>query len=335
MIALKKGITPHYRRSESVREMMADMLIPLALLLVIPVVNHGARPLVVVGICMLTCLLCEVVFCLFTGHDVMVSDLSFAVTGSIVAMLLPVNVPFRVAVIACAFAVLVVKMPFGGTGRAPFNPAAAGVAFVTLSFPSLVFSYRDPSSTVAMLPFASSPVAETVSSPAALLKEGARPALLQEEMLLGHFAGPMGATAVLVIAACALYLVFRRSARWEIMASFVGASALFAAVFPRLNTGRLDSVLFELLSGSLVFCAVFMATEPSTSPKTPLGRCLFGFLAGVTTMLFRYYGVYEQGGCFALLLVNALSSSLDRLSWWIADRTEGRKPVSEGGAARD
>ena len=121
MIALKKGITPHYRRSESVREMMADMLIPLALLLVIPVVNHGARPLVVVGICMLTCLLCEVVFCLFTGHDVMVSDLSFAVTGAIVAMLLPVNVPFRVAVIACAFAVLVVKMPFGGTGRAPFG----------------------------------------------------------------------------------------------------------------------------------------------------------------------------------------------------------------------
>ena len=322
MIALKKGIVPYYRRSESVRGMMADTLIPLALLLVIPVVNHGFRPLVTVGISCLTCLFCEILFCLFSRRDILVSDLSFAVTGTIVAMLLPVNIPFYVAVTACVFAVLIVKMPFGGTGRSPFNPAAAGIAFVTISFPSLVFSYRNPVSDAAMPAFSMSPAVETALSPAAMLKEGARPLLQQGEMLFGKFAGPMGATAVLVIAACAVYLIFRRAARWETMISYLAAAALFAALFPRLNTGGMDSLQFELLSGSLVFCAVFMITEPATSPKTPLGRCMYGFLGGVLTMVFRYFGVHEEGVCFALLLTNALSSVLDRLTWRLFERVD-------------
>lgn len=322
MIALKKGIVPYYRRSESVRGMMVDMLIPLALLLVIPVVNHGFRPLVTVGVCCLTCLLCEILFCLFSRRDILVSDLSFAVTGTIVAMLLPVNIPFYVAGTACLFAVLAVKMPFGGTGRSPFNPAAAGIAFVTISFPSLVFAYRNPASSAPMPAFAAAPSVETAASPAALLKEGARPLLEQGEMIFGKFAGPMGATAVLVIAACAVYLVFRRAARWETMVSYLAAAALFSALFPRLNTGRMDSLQFELLSGSLVFCAVFMITEPATSPKTPLGRCMYGFLGGVLTMVFRYFGAHEQGACFALLLVNAGSAAFDRLTWRLFEHVD-------------
>lgn len=84
----------------------------------------------------------------------------------------------------------------------------------------------------------------------------------------------------------------------------------------------MDSLQFELLSGSLVFCAVFMITEPATSPKTPLGRCMYGFIGGVLTMVFRYFGVHEEGVCFALLLTNALSSVLDRLTWRWFERVD-------------
>ena len=109
----------------------------------------------------------------------------------------------------------------------------------------------------------------------------------------------------------------------------MGAAALFAALFPRVGGERLDSVLFELLSGSLVFCAVFVMTEPSTSPKTSLGRCIYGFLGGVLTMLFRYYGVHEQGAWFAVLLVNALSSALDRFTWRLLERPGAHKKEQE------
>lgn len=317
---LKKGIAPFYRRQESVHDLMTDMLIPLVLLLVIPTVNHGLRTIVLTGVCVLTCLLCEIMFCLFSGHEITVLDGSSTVTGMVIAMLLPVNIPFRIAFIACLFAILLAKMPFGGVGRAPFNPAAAGIAFVTIAFPSAMFAYRDPLASQTMDAFAKNVEVQTTASPAALLKIGARPSLQLNEMLFGRFAGPMGATAVLVILACALFLILRKTARWETMVSFLGASMLFSALFPRLSTGRIESVFFEIMSGSLLFCAVFMATEPGTSPKLPIARCIYGFLGGIITMLFRYFGVYEQGACFALLLINALAPSIDRVTWNLMER---------------
>ena len=317
---LKKGTAPYYRRQESVRDIMLDMVIALLFLLIIPTVNHGPRVLVLAGICMATCVVSELMFDLFCNREIMIGDASSLVTGLIIAMLLPANVPFRAAFIACAFAVIFVKMPFGGVGKSPFNPAAAGIAFVTLAFPKEIFTYRDPLSAQSMEPFSRTVDVQTALSPAALLKIGARPSIMPDEMLFGRFAGPMGTTAILVIAACAVFLLFRRTVRWENMISFVGTVMLFAALFPRLETGRVDSVMFEMMSGSIAFCAVFMLSEPGTSPKLPFARCLYGMFCGVLTMLFRYFGAFEQGVCFAILLANAIGPLLDKWTWRLMER---------------
>src|SRR5699024_7729567 len=99
---------------------------------------------------------------------------------------------------------------------------------------------------------------------------------------------------------------------WRAPVCFTAAAALYAAMFPRLSMGSVISVKYELLAGSLLFCAFYMITDPCTSPRTGEGRCIWGALGGVLLMLLRCYGGFEQGACFAVLLMNALSPLVDR-----------------------
>ncbi len=310
---LQTGLAPHYRRSESLRSMMLDVLVPLTLLMVLPVIYNGFRPVIMVLITSAVCVLTEVLCSLFARKELDITELSSVVTGAIIVMLMPVNAPIWLPCLAGVFAIAVAKMPFGGTGHTPFNPAAAGVAFVTLGWPQLVFGFRDFRET-AHIPLFGNAEVPLLRSSAALMQQGARPEGDPYVALLGRAAGPVGATAIAVLFACLLYLLFRKAARWEIPVCFLASAALFAAIFPRISGTRLESVAYELMAGSLVFAAVFMMTEPSTAPKTSLARALYGVLGGVCTMCFRHFGAYEEGVVFAILLVNTLEPALDRLA---------------------
>ena len=315
MIKLTKQYAPFWKHGESARSMAADRLVACAVLLVLPVVRYGFRPLLMTLAVMLTAVLTEMLMCLFLRREVRVADLDSLVIGAMIALLMPVNVAYYVPAFAAVFAVAVAKMPFGGTGHAPFEPAAAGVAFSVLCFPSLVFAYCSPAAGRLDLNIFVGAEAAMSQSPAAMLRAGARPVLLLSEMFTGNVAAPVGAATVVVVAAAALFLYFRHAARWEITVCFMGAAALVAALFPRISTGRADSVIIELSAGSLAFCAAFLATNTANAPKLPLARCFYGFLGGLVTMLFRYFGAYEQGAVFAILLVNTTAAPLDRLAW--------------------
>lgn len=310
---LKTGRAPFYRYNDTVRSTMRNMLIVLIALLVMPVVHYGWRPVVTATICVLTCLVSSILYYLTAHKEILIADGAFAVTGMIIALMLPVNVSWYVAIIASAFAMLVAKLPFGGTGNSPFNPAAAGLAFVTISFPSEVFQYFDISSGEKLPPFAGILEVPLTASPTALLKTGARPTNVLRDMLTGGFVGPVGTTAVLVLVACACFLLLRRMAHWEPMVFFLLGGALYSLLFPRVS--GLDSVLYEVLSGSFLFVAIFLTSEPGTTPRQPIGRAIYGFLGGVITLLYRNFGAYEQGGCFAILIINALSPTIDRWVW--------------------
>lgn len=318
-MTLTNAASPYVKSDITVSSMMRSAVLALLALLVIPVARYGFRPLIAAGASVMTALLCRIVFCLIRRRAISQSELSVTVTGLIVPMLLPLNAPLWLPCMASAFAVLAVREPFGGFGRNPFNPAAAGVAFAALCWPGRVFSYFDPGSPAVFPPFGEGTF-QTTPSPAAVLKQGLKPDVLPLNMLWGDVPGPLGTTAVLVIAACGLFLFLSRAAKPETTACFLGAAALIAALFPRILCSPLTSVKYELLSGSLLFGAVFMATDPVTSPRTLLGRCLYGAFAGAMTMAFRRYGVCEQGVCFALLLADAAAPLLDsavfRLRGW-------------------
>jgi electron transport complex protein RnfD len=311
-LTLNAAGTPIIKSDASVSSMMRDMLFTLTVLLVLPVVHYGPRPAVMAALTALVCGASEILFNLVQTRTTGISDASSLVTGMIITMLMPVNAPMWLPCAAGVFAILVAKGPFGSTGRNPFNPAAAGFAFAAICWPDLVFRYAQPVYKT-MLPVFEDCAVQTVPSPAAVLKNGLKPDVLPLDMLWGNFAGPIGTTAILVVAACAVYLVFKRTARWEIMFFFMVAAVLIAAFFPRIACSPLTSVKYEMMSGSVFFCAVFMATDPVTSPHTVRGRCLYGALAGALVMLFRFFGAFEQGAAFAILIANAVTPIIDGL----------------------
>lgn len=309
---------------ESSATMMGDMVIAVIPLLVMACYFYGFRPLVVSFYTVLACKLADVFGNLISGRGAMLTDLSPVVTGLLIAMLLPASVPYYICVIAGLFAILVVKQPFGGTGQNLFNPAAAGFAFVAICWPQQIFRYPQP---LERLELTSQVSARLMEGSAYTLKLGGIPSIEWEELVLGNYAGPMGATHILLMVTCLIFLLGRKTVDWRLPVSFLATAACFAFFFARIPTSPLNSLCFELFSGSVMFCSVYMVSDPVTAPKTGVGRVVYGACAGIGTMLFRYYGGFEQGGMFALLLLNAFSYTIDRML--IAFTQYGRRVLGE------
>ena len=308
-MTLRNLPAPFLRRERTVSTMMADALFALALLLILPTVQYGPRALLQSLAAMAACAVCDIFYGLVFRHAFGSGDPSALVTGLTVSLLLPVNAPYWLGALAGAFAILIAKAPFGSTGRNLFNPAAAGVASATVSRPDLVFTYADPAA--GWLPLSGDCAAVTAASPGASLHAGLKPSILPLDLLWGMYPGPMGCTAALVLGAAALFLLARRCIRPESIACFLLTAALAAALFPRIACPALTSVKYELLTGSLLFCAVFLLGDPVTSPRTTVGRCLFGVLAGGLLMAMRQTGSFEQAACFAVLIADAFAPVLD------------------------
>lgn len=297
---------PFLRSGQTVSTMMKDMLLALVLLLPLPTVHYGTHVLWVAAASVASCFISEIAACMIAKRQVDISELSSVVTGLIIAMLMPPLAPLWLPILAGAFAVLAARVPFGFTGNNPFNPAAAGVAFVTVFWPQRVFSFSEPSA-------------------ASVLKEGLKPNQIPSEMLWGTDGGAIGTTAVLVVAACAVYLIVKKTVSWRITVCFLAAAGLMALLFPRIMVTPLTSLKYELLSGSLLFCSVFLITDPVTSPRTHVGKALYGAVAGVLVMLMRRYGAFEQAACFAVLLMNAVSPVIDSFVIAVTARREARR----------
>lgn len=302
---------PHIRHSDNPKTLMGDVILALLPLYVIGVCFYGIRVFVTMILSVLSCWLCDMLCSLLRRRFFNFRDFSGIVTGLIIPLMMPASVPYYVVVLSGVFAIAAVKHPFGGTGENLFNPAAGGVAFAAACWPQKFFAYPLPFST---LPLWNTESVITAPSTAYTLKVGGLPSADLGDMLLGLVAGPVGTVSILVLLACLVYLAIRRTIPLVQPVCFLLAVALLAFLFPRADISRTYSVAYEMMSGSLVFGAVFMLTDPVTSPKRPLSRALYGFVTGVVTMLFRHFGAFEHGFAFALLIMNALSEEFERFA---------------------
>ena len=291
---------------------MMDMMLCIAALLVCAAVLYGVRVMVLWLAGMLTAVVCEAMFNRLTRSPDTVGDWSAAVTGSLVALLCPASAPYFLPMLGSAFAVLIIKMPCGGLGRYPVNPTAAAWCLMAACWPAAMFTYPSVFPRRA-LSLAVTPSFRDGISSARLLHEGALAGRGPVDILLGKLGGPMGSTMVVVIAACACYLIYRRTASYRIICGFLLSAAVLAAVFPRSGLGAMGSVFFELCSGSMLFCAVFVATEPVTSPFCPASQWIYGLLCGAITLLLRHVTSLEQAAPCAIVLCCLISPLLDLL----------------------
>lgn len=305
---LNRRAAPHIRFPESNRTLMSDMIILLLVLCVLAFLYYGGRALIVCAVSVVTAVVCDALCTLIRGRRPNPRDLSPVVTGLIIALTMPATIPYYVVAAAVVFAIAIVKHPFGGTGQNLFNPAAAGFSFAAICWPGLVFMYPMPFDRI---PAFGEVTALLYQNPAFVLKVGGVPANNLTDLLFGNYPGPMGATNILVILACLVYLIFRHTVRWQLPLPFLAACAAVALLFPRAGTG-LQAVFYELMSGTLLFGAVFVLTDPVTSPKRDSSMAVYGVFAGVVAMLFRYFGGYEESMPFAVLIANAFVPLIDR-----------------------
>ena len=301
---------------------------------------YGLRPLLLCGIAMLTGNLCDRLVSLLRHRIYQVSDLSNESFGLVIALLMPATVDIYVLVAAVLAGVLIGKEVFGGYGSYPFNPAAVGYAVAAVSWPEQVFRYPQPYTAIPLWDATSIPVSSAIED---TLRSGGMLNISSLSLGLGEYAAPMGTGAALVILACGLFLWIQKDIRLSASVSFLATCAAIAFFFPRqaglaesavLQNAlpRLQCVRDELLSGAMLFSAVFLLNEPYTCAHHRMGRILYGVLVGLVSMGFRYYGVYETGVCFALLIVNSVSGWIDRTETRLYRMLHRRHDTGKGAA---
>ena len=245
---------------------------------------YGLRPLLLCGAALLTGNLCDRLVSLLRRRVYRAGDFSNESFALIIALLMPATVDWYVVIMAVLAGVLIGKEVFGGYGSYPFNPAAVGYAVAAVSWPEQVFRYPQPYTNIPLWDATGVPVSSTISD---TLRSGGSLNIGAISLGLGEYAAPMGTGAALILLACGLFLWLQKDVRLGASVSFVVTCALIAFLFPR-QVGvngvdialRLQCVRDELLTGAMLFSAVFLLNEPYTCAHHHLGRILYGVLVG-------------------------------------------------------
>ncbi len=303
--------SPHIHTKKSTSGIMLDVIIALLPAAIAGVLLFGIDALIVIGICVITSVLSEAIFNLIVKKEQTLGDLSAVVTGLILGLSLPADVTaWWACIIGSVFAIVVVKCLFGGLGCNFANPAATGRIFIFIAFSSQIGR--------GILPKIAS--VTTSATTLELIKDGASkeplPSLL--DMFLGLRGGAIGETCILALVIGFVYLVLRGVIYFETPLIYVGT----VFVLSLIGYNSFELALYQILSGSVVYAAVFMITDYVSTPITRSGKMIFALGCGVITFLIRFYGSYPEGVSFALLLMNIVSPYIEK---WTMKRPLGGK----------
>lgn len=300
---LKVSSNPHIRASETTSSMMLDVIIAMLPATLFGIYNFGVRAALLIGVCILTCVLAEGVFEYFMKKPSTIRDYSAVVTGILLALNLPVELPVWMAVVGSLFAIIVVKQLFGGLGQNFMNPALGARCFLLLSFtgPMTNFACKHLDGT-------------SGATPLAVLKYIGKPELL--DMFIGTTAGTIGETSAIAIILGGVYLLARKIISYRIPFYYIGTVAVFTAIYGAVNGEELGYfVAAHIFGGGLLLGAIFMATDYVTSPITPAGQIVFGIVLGILTSVFRLFGPAAEGVSYAIIFANLLVPLIEKVTW--------------------
>ncbi|GHU07469.1 electron transport complex subunit D [Spirochaetia bacterium] len=315
--------SPHIGSPVAARQLMCRVLIALTPVTVFGIVLYGLSALATVVVSIAAAEIAELLFRLVTRQDIRNKDLSAAVTGLLLALVLPPSTPLWMTALGAFFAIVVVKEFFGGIGANVFNPALAGRAFLLMSFPAAITTWSLPTGLRALFG-GIVPDTLTGATPLGILKQGGSIADVGADfalnglasspeygdtlfsLFIGNRGGCIGESSILLILAGAIYLLATKTIDWRASVTMVCTAFVVSFLFGA------DPV-FAVLSGGLLFGAVFMATDYVSAPLTAKGKLIFGAGAGLMTVLIRNLGSYPEGVTYGILIMNAVTPYLNRL----------------------
>ncbi|MBR1560826.1 MAG: RnfABCDGE type electron transport complex subunit D [Clostridia bacterium] len=283
---------PHVHSPQTTRALMLNVILALIPCAIAGAVVFGFSAVLLMLISVIAAVAGEAIWQKLTGQKVRVNDLSAAVTGLILGMNLPSRAPWWIAVLGGLFAVVIVKGLFGGLGDNFVNPALAARAFLLVSWPRFMTSWAAPMSAEV----------DAVSAATPLVAPGN---YTLTELFMGNVPGSIGETCKLAILIGFAILLVTKTITWHIPVALTVSTALFCGIFGY-------NPLTAVLSGGVLYAAVFMATDYVTCPMSAKGQLIYAACAGFLIALIRKFGLYPEGVTFAILLMNAASPLIDR-----------------------
>ena len=302
--------SPHVHSPVTTQTIMRDVLIALAPAMIGSVYFFGPRALTVTLVSVLACYIFEKLWCKVMKVDDKTYDLSACVTGVLLAFVCPPTIAYWQIVLGALFAIILVKMLFGGIGRNIVNPALAGRAFM-FSWPVAMSTWVKVGWENQASVFSTAD-AVTAATPLAAMHQGMMPADSVLDMFMGNVGGCIGETSALLLLIGGVYLLYKKVITWHIPVSYLGTVALLAVLFPMGNE-PLSWMAAQLFGGGVMLGAIFMATDYVTSPITKLGQIGYGIGCGALTILIRYFGGYNEGVSYAILIMNCFVVLFDRI----------------------
>ncbi|MES0372575.1 MAG: RnfABCDGE type electron transport complex subunit D [Mariprofundaceae bacterium] len=333
--------SPHKHGSDTVRFTMLSVIFALLPATVVSVYLFGWLAFLIITVSMLTCVVTEFITLRIMGRPTSpVGDVSAALTGLLLALTLPAYLPWWMIILASVLAIVLGKQLYGGLGYNLFNPALAARIILLISFPLNMTAWIIPmhagtplidlydfNACLNLLLFGPESLnraldAITMASPLGHIKTEWSQGISVADALrtydysyldafLGREAGSIGETSALALLLGGIYLLARHTISWHIPVSYLLSVLILAAIFNMIDPAHYAPPLFHLLAGGLMLCAFFMATDPVSSPVTPMGQIVFGVGCGVLTWSIRTYGGYPEGAMFAVILMNCAVPLID------------------------
>ena len=294
---LNVSSSPHIRNKLNTSMIMFMVIIALLPATGFGIYNFGIGALVTVIVCVAGCVLSELIYEKLMKLPVTIGDLSAVVTGLLLALNLPSTIPWWIALIGSVFAIIFVKMLFGGIGQNFMNPALGARCFLLICFTARMtnFTYDGVS----------------IATPLAVLKSGG--SVNAWDMLTGFIPGTIGETSVIAIVIGAIILLLTGVIDLKIPASYLITFVLFLVLFA--EQGRDPYYLTcQICGGGLMLGAFFMATDYATSPITDSGKILYGIALGIMTGIFRLFSSSAEGVSYAIIFCNLLVPLIENIT---------------------
>ena len=291
----KVSANPHVRDKATTHSIMLDVIIALLPATLFGFYNFGLPAVITTVISIATCVIAEYLWQRFMGKKITVRDMSAALTGLLLALNLPPEVPFWLPILGGLFAIIVVKQVFGGLGQNFMNPALGARCFLLLSFTGRMTAFTYD--------------AVTTATPLANLKAGQAVNIM--DMFIGKTAGTIGETSAIALLIGGAYLVFKKVISPRIPVVYVATLAIFVLLFGG-HGFDVNFLAAHIFGGGLLLGAIFMATDYVTSPITPNGQIIFGIILGVLTGVFRIFGPSAEGVSYAIIISNLLVPLIEK-----------------------
>jgi len=313
--------SPHIRGSETTQGIMKDVIIAMLPALAYACFNFGLRALTLTAVSVAGCVFFEWLYRKVMKKPQSIQDLSAVVTGMLLAFVCPVQIPYWMILIGDCFSIVLVKQLFGGIGKNFVNPALAGRAILLASYAGSMTSWVDPAVNKAAI-IGSNVDIVTAATPLSYMK-GTDPVALAEsfgnltgtysigQMFMGQIGGSLGEVSALMLIIGGVYLIWRKVINWQTPVAYIATVAVLTFLFPKAGSG-VEWMLYSIFGGGLMLGAFFMATDYATSPVTKKGQLIFGIGCGLFTVLIRYFGSYNEGVCYSIMVMNLFVPFIDK-----------------------